>query len=60
MIDNLGDHGKGNNMLSTLSLGPIHRRNLQTIERRAGAFVESVAKRSLDSAAKDTFEIEMR
>lgn len=60
MIDNIGGSGKVNNMLSTLNIAPINKRSLQDMERRAGRFVESVAQQSIDSAAHDTFNKEMR
>ena len=57
MIDSIGGSGKVNNMLSTLNLGPINRRSLQDIERRAGSFVEAVGKQSFDSAAQEAFKM---
>lgn len=60
MIDSIGGSGKVNNMLSTLNIRPIPRKNLKAMERRAGAFVESVAQKSLASAAQDAFQNEMR
>lgn len=35
------------------------QKNLKMIERRAGNFVESIAKSSMSKAAKDSFELEM-
>ena len=60
MIDSIGGSGKVNNMLSTLNLGPINRRSLQDIEKRAGSFVEVVGKQSFDSVAQEAFTAEMR
>lgn len=60
MIDSIGGSGKVNNMLATLNIAPINRRNLQGMERRAGRFVETVANNSIDSAAQETFMKEMR
>ncbi|XP_053402201.1 uncharacterized protein LOC123555937 isoform X3 [Mercenaria mercenaria] len=59
MIDSIGGSGKVNNMLSTLNIAPINKRNLQDMERRAGRFVESVAQQSIDTAAQETFQKEM-
>ena len=60
MIDSIGGSGKVNNMLPTLNIAPINWRNLQSMERRAGSFVESVAQQSIDTAAQETFNMEMR
>jgi hypothetical protein len=60
MIDSIGGSGKVNNMLSTLNIAPVNRKSLQDMERRAGRLVESVAKQSIDTAAKNTFQKEMR
>jgi hypothetical protein len=60
MIDSVGGAGKVNNLLSTLIIQPIHRKNLKHIERRSGSFVEDVAENSIRSAAKDAFKKEMR
>ena len=60
MIDSVGGSTKVNNMLSTLNMKPISKKNLQSIERRAGTFVESVAKQSASNAAHDAFQKEMR
>jgi len=43
-------------MLSTLNMNTISKKNLQSIERRAGNFVESVAKQSEANAALDASE----
>jgi len=43
-------------MLSTLNMNTISKKNLQSIERRAGNFVESVAKQSEANAARDASE----
>jgi len=59
MIDSIGGSGKVNNMLSTLNIAPINRRNLQDMERRAGRFVECVAKQSKETAAREAFDSEM-
>ncbi|XP_060553342.1 uncharacterized protein LOC132714462 isoform X2 [Ruditapes philippinarum] len=59
MIDSVGGAGKVNNLLSTLNIQPIHRKNLKHIERRSGSFVEDVAENSIRSAAKDAFKKEM-
>lgn len=58
MIDSLGGPDRVNNVLAALNLKPISQKNLM-IERRAGNFVESIAKSSMSKAAKDSFELEM-
>ena len=60
MIDSVGGSGKVNNVLSTLNIAPVNRKNLQDMERRAGNFVGSFAEKSMDTAAKETFQKEMR
>jgi len=60
MIDSGEGSGKVNNLLSTLNIPPIGKKNLQNIERRAGGFVEKVADHSAKEAAKDAFQKEMR
>ncbi|XP_065929397.1 uncharacterized protein [Magallana gigas] len=59
MIDSLGGPDRVNNVLAALNLKPISQKNLKMIERRAGNFVESIAKSSMSKAAKDSFELEM-
>uniref|UniRef100_A0A8W8NP81 Exonuclease domain-containing protein n=1 Tax=Magallana gigas TaxID=29159 RepID=A0A8W8NP81_MAGGI len=59
MIDSLGGADRVNNVLAALNLKPISQKNLKMIERRAGNFVESIAKSSMSKAAKDSFELEM-
>ena len=59
MIDSLGGADRVNNFLSVLNLKPISQKNLKAIERRAGYFVESVAKSSMETAATDSFQREM-
>ena len=59
MIDSLGGADRVNNVLAALNLKPISQKNLKLMERRAGNFVESVAKKSTAKAAKDSFELEM-
>ena len=56
MVDSVGGLTKVNNMLSTLNMNTISKKNLQSIERRAGNFVESVAKQSEANAARDASE----
>lgn len=58
-IDSLGGPDRVNNVLAALNLKPISQKNLKMIERRAGNFVESIAKSSMSKAAKDSFELEM-
>ncbi|XP_052777814.1 uncharacterized protein LOC128215134 [Mya arenaria] len=60
MIDGLGGSSKVNNMLSTLNIKPVHRNNLQAIERRAGSYVENVAAKSTRKAANEAFVSEMK
>ena len=59
MIDNFGSSGKVNNLLSTLNVGRTTRRSLQAVEERAACFLESVAKQSIESMAKQAFTEEM-
>uniref|UniRef100_K1Q499 Mutator-like transposase domain-containing protein n=1 Tax=Magallana gigas TaxID=29159 RepID=K1Q499_MAGGI len=59
MIDSLGGPDRVNNVLAALNLKPISQKNLKMIERRAGNFVESIAKSSMSKAAKDSFELQM-
>ncbi|WAR11343.1 hypothetical protein MAR_025523, partial [Mya arenaria] len=60
MIDGLGGSGKVNNMLSTLNIKPVHRNNLQAIDRRAGSYVENVPAKSTRKAANEAFVSEMK
>ena len=55
----LGGSGKVNNLLATLNVKPVHRQNLQAIERRAASFVETVATKSTQKAAKEAILSEM-
>ncbi|XP_033759590.1 uncharacterized protein LOC117341838 [Pecten maximus] len=59
MIDSLGGADRVNNFLSVLNLKPISQKNLKVMEKRAGDFVESVAKSSTEIAAKNSFQLEM-
>jgi hypothetical protein len=60
MIDSIGGPDRLNNFLSTLNLKPINPKSLKKMERRAGVYVEAVAKSSTQKAATDAFEMEMK
>jgi hypothetical protein len=59
MIDSIGGPNRVNNFLSTLNIKPIDKRSLKCMERRAGNKIEEVAKRSMETAATETFKMEM-
>ncbi|XP_069129806.1 uncharacterized protein [Argopecten irradians] len=59
MIDSLGGPDRVNNFLSILNMKPISNPNPKKIERRAGGFVEEIAKISTENAAKEAFQREM-
>ncbi|KAH3791010.1 hypothetical protein DPMN_169219 [Dreissena polymorpha] len=44
MIDGLGGAVKVNNFLSFLDMKEVHPENLKLMEKRAGEFIEAVAK----------------
>ncbi|KAL4236603.1 hypothetical protein ACF0H5_004987 [Mactra antiquata] len=60
MIDSVGGPNNVNNFLSTLNIPTINPNKLKKMERRAGTYIEKVAAKSTTSAAKLTFDIEMK
>ncbi|KAL4222716.1 hypothetical protein ACF0H5_018757 [Mactra antiquata] len=60
MIDSVGGPNNVNNFLSTLNIPTINPNKLKKMECRAGTYIEKVAAKSTTSAAKLTFDIEMK
>lgn len=60
MVDSIGGPNRVNNCLSTLDIKVIDQKNLKSMERRAGQKIEEVAKRSMETAATETYNLEMK